>query len=249
MQHSYLHQIGRPHYSLQTPCCKRPETHPLRSLGHCPLHIASMQWTPPRTFHTPTPLIQMHPSHCRDHRADVVPLYVCQIISFFWPSTVVLNKQDSIFVQKADQIGHMFTKSLSKCQFSLILKVPFFFLFYCNAMHWNTRTVSILPSLSSPGASACDGASRCVSTCGGGSRQVQRRRIGSYEFASQLSFLESNRYTKITEARRQKLRIFDRFGRSLLHVSCLSLNYCCISTSIVHNQETLYFSEVYSQSY
>jgi hypothetical protein len=34
---------------------------------------------------------------------DVVPLYIRQIISFFWPSIIVLNKQDSIFVQKANQ--------------------------------------------------------------------------------------------------------------------------------------------------
>jgi hypothetical protein len=42
-------------------------------------------------------------------------------MSFFCLSPVILNKQDSIFVQKSDQIGHIFTKSLSKCQFSLIL--------------------------------------------------------------------------------------------------------------------------------
>jgi hypothetical protein len=33
----------------------------------------------------------------------------------------VNRQQDSIFVRKADQIGHIFTKSLSKCRFTLIL--------------------------------------------------------------------------------------------------------------------------------
>jgi hypothetical protein len=51
--------------------------------------------------------------------SNIVPLSVCQIVSFFWLSPYILNKQDSI-LQKANQIANIFTKSQSKCQFILM---------------------------------------------------------------------------------------------------------------------------------